>query len=82
MQFFQLTILFLQELDKIINEVKALECDILERKTQVEDYEKELREANLENFTLAPLPAKSPSEGRYPIINLKSFLQVSFNINI
>jgi Ras association domain-containing protein 7/8 len=49
-------------LDKIINEVKSLESDILEKKTQIANFEKELLESNMECFLTTPTPPIGTSE--------------------
>lgn len=41
-------------LEELLGEVKKLESAILEKKTQIADYDKELRELNLTNFTKVP----------------------------
>ena len=49
------------ELDQVQKEVKQLETEILERKMQIEKYERDLKECNLEGFMKAPTELVIPA---------------------
>lgn len=51
-------------IEELQNEIRKLEGSILEQKSKLTDFEKELREVNMENFMKAP----NTLEGKFPLL--------------